>query len=995
MARRSGRAHQLVCLLLALAVGARARPQVARQPRVDPPKPEVLSEDLLQDLFSITAAEGNGSSSTPALAVPDGGWLACGRSTPCEDPKACCAIWGVCGSGDRFCGQNCLSGACTNPPPAGPSPSPQPSPSPSPPSPPAVPSPSPSPAAQPSPSPAAPVPSPPAGPPPTFVDATVSVAEGEILLAACDYPGWVISRVDDAAWGNPDSGCNSTTTYLIATAACLRESACMLPAVSQVFDDPCPGQYKQLSLSFRCEPEDVLPPLPEPSPSPPPADPGNPFPSTALPFATAAQWGRSGELFSAADGPLSDWSQAGYSGNADFIPDYEATLDVKDFGAKGDGKTDDTQAFLAAISNASDLATASGKGATVSVPPGQYRITRQLTIDTSRVVLRGAGPAQTTLQFPYPLSQIYGTGQAWAYGGSWLTILGSNPSSSATENYLASLTADARRGDTVIQADLPDVIQPGDWVRLWAKTPFNTQRPEGTGRALLAAAGGKKQGVAPAGKVAATSVQAKQPGEASVASLLFDDADLQAGVAAALEADVAAQRAAKKVTAQSLDAANGTDTNPLDLPPTLLLAGRYAATALLAELAAAEAPADPSPGTLDDYLFGAGVLAAPEGSEEEVSEPDLIRFVAKVTAVGKGWVELDRALPYDLRLEWQPEVHAFAPSVWLSGFEGFTLEFPWSAYRSNLEVDGYNGVGLYEAVNCWVRDVRIVNADVGVLVAGSDFVTVTGLVLATSEPRGIQAAEGLAGHIGVRAQQSSNVLITDLVAYDTWLHDASLTVYTESSVLANSRGLDLSIDTEGSHHNLVSSVSVGRGNRAFQGVSGASTAWWNVFSPGGDLALPSCDFGTGLFFAGRFTNATKGPSSSTGTGTRRLLAKQQAGAAQQAQQAQQRVQKQDLEEDQMRKDADVGRDPQGGKYGTESAEAMSAYQQPKPQAHTSLPEVVEAAQRLGEQAAQQGPNKAGQDDAIPKHADIGRDPQGGQYGTEAALSMSAAQKGGG
>lgn len=27
-----------------------------------------------------------------------------------------------------------------------------------------------------------------------------------------------------------------------------------------------------------------------------------------------------------------------------------------------------------------------------------------------------------------------------------------------------------------------------------------------------------------------------------------------------------------------------------------------------------------------------------------------------------------------------------------------------------------------------------------------------------------------------------------------------------------------------------------------------------------------------------------------------------------------------------------------------------------------------------------GPNKAGQDDQIPKGADIGRDPQGGQYG---------------
>ncbi len=33
---------------------------------------------------------------------------------------------------------------------------------------------------------------------------------------------------------------------------------------------------------------------------------------------------------------------------------------------------------------------------------------------------------------------------------------------------------------------------------------------------------------------------------------------------------------------------------------------------------------------------------------------------------------------------------------------------------------------------------------------------------------------------------------------------------------------------------------------------------------------------------------------------------------------------------------------------------MSAYQNPNPKAHTSPPEVVEAAQRLGKEAAQQG-----------------------------------------
>lgn len=100
-------------------------------------------------------------------------------------------------------------------------------------------------------------------------------------------------------------------------------------------------------------------------------------------------------------------------------------------------------------------------------------------------------------------------------------------------------------------------------MRLWVKTPFNAQPPEGNnhgsdateapaaGRALLAAAAaGKKKPASPTGKVAATSVQAaQQREEPSLASLLFDEPELQAGVAAALEAELAAQRAAKKVSA--------------------------------------------------------------------------------------------------------------------------------------------------------------------------------------------------------------------------------------------------------------------------------------------------------------------------------------------------------------------------------------------------------------------------------------------------------------
>ena len=146
--------------------------------------------------------------------------------------------------------------------------------------------------------------------------------------------------------------------------------------------------------------------------------------------------------------------------------------------------------------------------------------------------------------------------------------------------------------------DSTDGIEAGDWLRLWAKTPASSRPaavPQQAGgaaqepalrRALLAAAAdtkdegdskpkadskakedAKPQADAkpkPAAaqedagdakpekppKVAAASVQ--KPGapaqeEPSLASLLFDEPELQDGLAAALEAQVAAQRNAQKV----------------------------------------------------------------------------------------------------------------------------------------------------------------------------------------------------------------------------------------------------------------------------------------------------------------------------------------------------------------------------------------------------------------------------------------------------------------
>jgi polygalacturonase len=62
-------------------------------------------------------------------------------------------------------------------------------------------------------------------------------------------------------------------------------------------------------------------------------------------------------------------------------------VSVRDFGAKGDGKADDTDAFRKALAAAQDVPT----GRSVVVPPGSYRITSSLTIESCLLVGLAAG----------------------------------------------------------------------------------------------------------------------------------------------------------------------------------------------------------------------------------------------------------------------------------------------------------------------------------------------------------------------------------------------------------------------------------------------------------------------------------------------------------------------------------------------------------------------------------------------------------------------------
>jgi len=112
------------------------------------------------------------------------------------------------------------------------------------------------------------------------------------------------------------------------------------------------------------------------------------------------------EAVFAEDGPgndgfeiqVSSGKEDAQSWSQEFLP-WSGRMNVRDFGAAGDGQTDDTDAVMTAI--------AASSGGMVDFPPGTYRITKTIEISlagqgplgltgtggTARVVMEGAGPA--------------------------------------------------------------------------------------------------------------------------------------------------------------------------------------------------------------------------------------------------------------------------------------------------------------------------------------------------------------------------------------------------------------------------------------------------------------------------------------------------------------------------------------------------------------------------------------------------------------------------
>ena len=153
------------------------------------------------------------------------------------------------------------------------------------------------------------------------------------------------------------------------------------------------------------------------------------------------------------------YAEAGYDFGADLPKSPTATCSVADFGAKPNDKLDDTDAFEKALE----------KGGVISIPAGEFTLSRRLYVRKPGTGILGAGATKTRLRFtksledlePSPTKNTGGKETTrWSWIGGLLTFQGTS------RNGSSQALAPAKRGDTKVTLRAASTFKAGQEVVL-------------------------------------------------------------------------------------------------------------------------------------------------------------------------------------------------------------------------------------------------------------------------------------------------------------------------------------------------------------------------------------------------------------------------------------------------------------------------------------------------------------------------------------------------
>jgi len=235
----------------------------------------------------------------------------------------------------------------------------------------------------------------------------------------------------------------------------------------------------------------------------------------------------------------------------------------------------------------------------------------------------------------------------------------------------------------------------------------------------------------------------------------------------------------------------------------------------------------------NDPSLGKHIHAGLSAGTDTFKKKHFFDWVARVVSVQGKTVELDRPLRMDVRTEWNPELLAFNPTVSEVGIEHLSFEFPGIPKKGHLQEEGFNAIYLRGAVQSWVRNVHIVDADNAINVVGSRFCQIENVRMKANKRR------GTTGHHALWATgNSQECLFTDFVINTKYIHDLTVEGFAHGNVFSKGKGVSLNFDhhRNGPYENLFTDLEVGDprrlwacGGRGDRGPnSGARSTFWNI-----------------------------------------------------------------------------------------------------------------------------------------------------------------------
>jgi Pectate lyase superfamily protein len=228
------------------------------------------------------------------------------------------------------------------------------------------------------------------------------------------------------------------------------------------------------------------------------------------------------------------------------------------------------------------------------------------------------------------------------------------------------------------------------------------------------------------------------------------------------------------------------------------------------------------------HVYGLSERSFGPRASESTDEPLVSQEVTVVAAAGDT-LTLKQPLLHDVEPQWQGSL---TRSKLLEGvgIEHLVIRFPDVAYGGHHREAGYNGIYLTGLAHSWVRDVRIENADSGILMDDCANVTLERVVVA-----------GRQGHYGIHVGDVYNVLVENFAIDAPEFHSLSFNTKSRGNVFTHGTIYRPSLDQHrgANHQNLFDDISTVEdrdrselfvhGGAGYWGPThGAFNTFWNI-----------------------------------------------------------------------------------------------------------------------------------------------------------------------